>query len=630
MPNKSIEELLAIIRFGVDQVALEQVKRAAEAVEKGLLRDAAAAGEAKQQLTAARMEARKLQQVGTTLGMAGAAIMAPFLLAAREYRQSVGLSEEASRRWTTAQERLKDVQIRVGRETTEILVPLMEKGADLAEKFANLIERNPGLLKGILAVGGGLAAAGTVVTLIAQVQKLIANVQLLSMGSGVGGMVGKTAGALINPYTGIAAAVGLGAYATYSGIAQSQLGQARNMQAAPAQMATTVAYGLGHIFGGPELAAKWGKSIGELTGAIEKVDQATGDLSDTMEDTTASAMEIYLNYVRAERDAAAEFEQRRAEMVRSFNQQQAQELADFNRSRQQLMRDFYRSERQAEAAYYRNRTIAAQRYSVEVQRSEEDHQRRMRRLQQDYAATMEELIAEGDALGMVRATRDYERQRREADEEYQIAARRRSEDFAREMAEQAAQFAAARAQRLADMQQRLIDEREQFNIRRRLAQQQHRQQLADMQQQFNEERIKRRQAMIDQLRDLSEGLSTALRLWGSFTGSMIAALQRAAAEAGIPIKLPTRHAGGYTTDAAYRMQAGEFVLNRQTTSAAERLAGGRLDQDKILSLLAGSGGAGKTVVYYDQRHFNSRLSSEEIKEIRRGTEMMLGEVFGDA
>ena len=625
MKNLTEQELLAKLRFAVDQVTLEQAKKAVEAVDKGLIKTAMSTEDARRRLMAMRESAEKLQQVGSTLAMASAAIVAPLLLAVRSYNQYVGQGEATSRRWTESSERLKNAQIRIGRETTEAMLPLLDKGADLADKFAGLIERNPDLLKGLITVGFGLAGAGTVVTMIAQVQRLIATVQLLSMGSGAGGLMTKIGGSAALGAAGAAVGgIGLGVTG-YNAIAQATGRDSAGEILGKYQ--TSLAYMWGKMLGGPELAYKWGAAMGKLTGVLPDVAEETEKASSALSKTAQAQMRTYLNYAKAEREATAQYQQRQVELSKNYLQQQAQAQAEYNRNQSQAMRAFYVSEKQAESDYYRGRMQAARAFGVETARAEEDFQRDMQRMQEDNAQTMEDLIGKRDALGLVQATREYERQRRRAEEDYTVEAARRSEDFARQQAEQAAEFAAQREQRLAQFQQQMADNASAYQEQRRQAEQQYRQQQAELTRQYNEDRTKRRQAMIDQLRDLADGLAKERELRAQFTQAMLADLRAAMSSAGMAI--PTRHDGGYTGDGLYRMKRGEFVLRPDVTSAAERLAGKQLDQDSMLALLARGGGAGgNNYNYVDNRRFDSRLSSEDRKAIRRDLAIQLGEVFG--
>ncbi len=65
---------------------------------------------------------------------------------------------------------------------------------------------------------------------------------------------------------------------------------------------------------------------------------------------------------------------------------------------------------------------------VETQRMEEDHQRAMRLLWEDFQEQRADAIERRDARALIRAQRQYEKQRRRAEEDYQVSVRRRNED----------------------------------------------------------------------------------------------------------------------------------------------------------------------------------------------------------
>lgn len=629
MPLRLTEtELLAILKFSADQQEAERVKKTLDGVAGKLKETEKAADASRKKFVQMREQAEKLQQVGTMLGVAGAATLAPLLLASRTYLNSLSEGEKASSRYITAQERLKDVQIRIGRETTEVLAPLMEKGADLAEKFADLIEKNPDLLKGILAMGGGLAAAGTITTLIAQVQRLISNISLLKGGT-IAGTAATAGGIGLAASSAVIPGVGLG-LAGYQGLTQTEWGQKQGL-ADLGQYATVISYYLGKLVGKEN---EWAYSIGTLTGAIEKADDTTRKTvaSSPFDSVTNSQMKAYLSYQKSITQLDTQYLERRSTIIRNFNQQQAQELADFNRSQSRSMRDFYTSERQAEQDYYRNRLDIARSYNIETQRAEEDHQVEMRRLREDYNERAEDLIAQRDALGLIRETRAYEKDRRRADEDYQKEAARRNEDFAQQMSDLAEQFAIARAERLANFQQQMKDAKENFQIQRQREQAEYRQQLQDLETEYNKERKERREAFIEQLQDLAEGLTQERILRSKFTAAMLNDLKNAITEATNTNKekITNRDSGGYMYPGVYRNASGkrEFVLASNTVEAVERMAQRSLNQETILALMSRGGGSaflqGSGITYIDQRRMDSRLTSEDRRSIQQDTLEIIG------
>ena len=131
--------------------------------------------------------------------------------------------------------------------------------------------------------------------------------------------------------------------------------------------------------------------------------------------------------------------------------------------------------------------------------------------------------------------------------------------------------------------------------------------------------------MIDQLTDLIEGLNQERYLRQQFTNAMLADLQRAMGEAKTAAgsAAPGRLSGGYTWPGLFQMSEDgrrEFVLNGDTTQAAESLARGSLDQRSVLQMMAaGASGGGGSVVYQDQRRFDSRIHAEDRLEIQNDT-----------
>jgi hypothetical protein len=720
---ENIKELQARLRFVAEQGDLQKVKQATDQVEAGMKKIGGATDDANKRLMKMRENAEKLQQLGTTMGIAGAAILAPFLLAARTYTQQVGKSEETSRRWISANEKLNEAQIRIGRETAKILVPLLEKGADLADKFATFIEKNPRVLDAILAVGGGLAAGATVITLIAQAQRLIFLVSTLSGAGTVAGGAG-TAGILAG-LTPLLPAI-IAAVAAYYALNAIKIpGQQESAWAsgtrAGGEMLAGAAGGFGTLFGGKQLGNEWflatAKALGVLSDSAQDAAKSSKQAAGGIDDFTNAQLKAYLAYVKADQEAEQTYKQKRSDLIsnarqaeleaeRSYQKQRTdlisnasqvnleaekayqkersdlisnasqaaqRESEDFNRKRSQTLRDFYQSEQQSEADYYANRMKITRDASLEAARAEEDHQRELRNLQADHADRMNDLAASRDALGMVREMRAAEKARRASEETYQVEVRRKNQDLANTLGDNEAQFATQREQRFAQFQQQLADEDEQRKVdaqRRKedfdqqlleldnqykieaqkrnddFDQQlleldnQHKieaqkrsddlnKQLRDLADQFNQDRNQRRQACQLQLQDTADALSQERTLKAQYNAAMLADLRniynQALADTG-GSSLPSRDIGGYTSNGVYRMHNHEFVMTDKTTSVVEALAGGALDQDKLLSLLAGGTGGRGQLQYNDNRRIDSRLSSEDRRLINQDTLQILGDL----
>ena len=59
-------------------------------------------------------------------------------------------------------------------------------------------------------------------------------------------------------------------------------------------------------------------------------------------------------------------------------------------------------------------------------------------------------------------------------------------------------------------------------------------------------------------------------------------------------------------------QGREFVLNNQTTRAAENMMGGQLSQQRLLSGLGG----GRSISYHDYRRTDSSVSASDRRMLR--------------
>lgn len=421
----------------------------------------------------------KLDRIGGTFERFGRSILSPITGSIQSYLQSASPFDTVAIAWKQAQMDIQQSFMRIGAVATNELLPALRMAADLVAKIADLVERNPDLIKVGLMFGGSLVAIGGLAQLAGQITMLVGVTKALNIPALLGSM-GSAGSALINPYVGITALVSAGAVAGYSALSRTEFGEQRNLREAPRQLATIAAYYSGRygLFGSEERGRKWALAVGELTGAIEKHEEAARrDAQATQQQLDAfSAYEQaqrqridYEKQAQAERNQIiAEFAARRKEIERNYEESRRSLIAQYARDRLMAMRNFAQAERRAEEDYYRSRKQLAQNYQIDVQRAEEDHQRRMRQLREEHDERMQELIEDRDALGIIRERQSYEKRRREEEESYQIQAARRSEDFANQIREMETNFAIQRQRRLQDFQTQLAEMAEQH--RQRMAQ----------------------------------------------------------------------------------------------------------------------------------------------------------------
>jgi len=402
-------------------------------------------------------------------------------------------------------------------------------------------------------------------------------------------------------------------------------------------------------FGGPGTSAPGAAAAGGPTeDMVTAFREYLMEVRDVERDAAKERVAIVEEYDAQIVQTEAEYGQRRTDAVEAFAQQQAEAAADFAYTWQRTMRDFIASERQIEEDYYRQRAERAAAFGVEVQRAEEDHQREMRRMREDSEARQYDLIARRDALGLVRERRSYEVNRQRAEEDYQVQASRRSEDFARQMAEMDMQFAAARDRRLADFEQRRADAEEDFQRRRERELSHQQQTLAELDTALTDQKdllLQRKDEELtavdtntkEHLGSLEEEMARRIHGIDATMLTSYWAVQYAELNTINVTKrliewidrlngthwpsVPGMATGGYATSGIYRLgEVGrEFVLNADTTRAAETMARGSLDQQAIRGMLAGGGGRSSgQIVYQDRREFRfyGSLTNEERARIR--------------
>jgi hypothetical protein len=570
----------------------------------------------------------------------------------------------------------------------EDLANFAETVSRFAQQHPEAVKAAAILGGGTIVSGGLLIAVGQMMAGVSAISSLVKMMGGTALVSGLGSLVTGTtitsagigklllAGEAVAPAVPVLGGVAAGA-AGYNAIAEAKGWSDAGTIAG--QTLTVLAYKAGTLFG-PEKAAEWGASIGHLTGAIDNLSAKSDEAYNVI---SQAAVDAYIDYRKQERDAEEQYnrerseivrengqerveleranEQRRVDLVRDFERSQADTLRDFQRSQAQSMREMVRSEAQAEQDYYRQRLDATQDYQKDVQRAEEDHQRRMRDLQEDHALRVDELAANRDAMGLDREMRRYEKERKDAEEGYSVEAGRRSEDFAQRIAEMEQEFAAQRQRRMADYQQRRADEEAEYQYRRQMEQERLEQSLKDLDQehkvelaklteqqekklaefdrQYAEERNRRQTAFNDQLRDLNIALLGEQDLRNQYYQAMSIDLEywlksmNGHFGTNLP-GYPKRASGGYASYGLYwlgdRETGGrgldEFVLSGRSTQIAERLAGGRLSQERLIGLMVGGAGNGQ-IVYHDHRRIDGRVTASDRRWLRDDNEKQIRDMF---
>jgi hypothetical protein len=333
-------------------------------------------------------------------------------------------------------------------------------------------------------------------------------------------------------------------------------------------------------------------------------------------------------YVKQRAALETQYEKQRTETVAQYAKQRAEAEAAYDLNTSRSMRDFALSESQIEEDYFTKRTSAAATYGEDALRAEQDHLREMRKLLEDHNDRVEGFAATRDALGYAREMRDYERARRDAEEEYAIEQSRKNRDYARTLRDNEKQFARERAQRLAQFNLRMADDREDHDLKMAQMQADHDETMAKLAADHVDELAEQAKTYDDQIKMLEESFQARLRLLdASIFGDLVAVEATAAANtaafraymqaailsfAGIATPTPTnrRAGGGYADYGKYWLGEGgrEFVLDNKSTKLAEKSLGGQLSQERLMAAMLGSSRGG----YNDHRtlQFNGMTAAD--------------------
>jgi hypothetical protein len=457
-------------------------------------------------------------QVGSELTRISKAMIAPVA----EYTKFYGQTTAASARYLQAQKDIEQSTIRVGGTLAQTITPVLELGAKVAGSIADLFEKFPFLATSVASVAGLTFILGTALQTTGQVlmgamalKGLWASIKMGQAAQSAGATAaaaigGKTTvvaagGGLMTTITALLPAV-IAAVAAYIALNNIKLpGQKEAILPTAGgtfgKLLTIAASGAGNVFGGPETAAAWGKSVGELTGVIKKADDATKELAqDTL--LGQQATDAFIQSQQANNEAEQQLSKERSniveeagkeqaksedkyekartaivedeakkrtqsesaynaamdEILRSGTQGQAEEQASLLASRMQRLRDWALQESRTEEDYYASRTKALADANKQDRRAEEDHQRQMLQMRQEHNQRVGDLLDQQDAFGLLKENKSYELQRKNAEDNYNVEVRRRNEDLAQRLAEMDTQFALERSRRLEDQAQTLADE----------------------------------------------------------------------------------------------------------------------------------------------------------------------------
>lgn len=169
---------------------------------------------AKKRAEQLKNQMEKIQMVGNNMAIAGATVLAPFVMAANKYVTAMGDSEETSARMLETQKKWEQIQVRIGRVAAEQILPFLEKALDLADGIAAFAEAHPDAVKAAIAIGGSLVVVGGFLSVAATIVKTLSTVGLLAQTAGAFSAVGAS-GAVAGGGLSASISAGIAAAAPY-------------------------------------------------------------------------------------------------------------------------------------------------------------------------------------------------------------------------------------------------------------------------------------------------------------------------------------------------------------------------------------------------------------------------------
>lgn len=509
----------------------KQTTEAVADVDEKLIDVNRSAGDAAQQFNQMRETAERLMGLGVAIGGIGAAISGPLVLAARQYVDTVGEIEPTSRHITAAYDDIEDAQLRIGRVAAQTVLPVLEKIADLAEQAAQFAEDHPGAVQGALTIGGSLAAVGATMATVAGAMTTISNAGAILSKFGLVGGAAQAAGGAAGTAAAGGATAGIGAIlpALGAGLGGVGLGAGiynqflrpeggESAQTIFGQIAAMAAGGAGGLYGfvaslgdSARAAEEANRAFVGVSQALGLMDDKTADLIrstqgwqpgpiqqalDELRETLADPYNIRQQRLalvgRAEEFARAQAERdKRARDEVDAQTQYSQRLAEIESSgrdrRAELIKSRAASEAETEATYYSGRLKRMAQFGLEAERAEQDHQRNIANMRQSLSLTLEDAVANRDAIAARRAIRQFEIQRQQAEASYATQTERRSQDQAAALRDEEEAFTKQRETRLSSYDAQLADLEENERKQTQAAEDARRERLAAIEESYSAE-----------------------------------------------------------------------------------------------------------------------------------------------
>jgi hypothetical protein len=206
-----------------------------------------------------------------------------------------------------------------------------------------------------------------------------------------------------------------------------------------------------------------GTELGDEFG--ESLDKA-GKAAEEFEDTVVAAMD---GAVMAIDKLSKKYESDFLKAQTRLNQQLDKIDADFKRRREKMGLDLTHDLQDIERDSAESRLQTSRDFYNTEERERADHQLNMKRMEADYLMSLEDAVHERDARQVLSLRRKFAQDKKRANEDYNIAKKRRGEDFQLELAEIERQRVIRRNKRITQFNEEIVQLAEQEELKRKQA-----------------------------------------------------------------------------------------------------------------------------------------------------------------
>jgi len=403
----------------------------------------------------------KMNFVGQAMTSAGQGMTNTLMGAVNAYLATAGQYSQEAQKWNAVQKEMQNAYARIGAVAIDKLTPTLEIAADLLNELATFVEENPQLIGAIAGTATALTLGGQFVSGLAQLAMLKGSIDALitilgggaTAAAGTGGVVagGVSLGAIAiaaAPYV-IAGLLAVGGIALIVSAIKLYNVQNPAVPATPAEITKTAAavQSLSQPFGSdgtfdPYTGSKLHRGTNMY---LHRVPTFPLMPTPTYKPITLSASEITARQLAADdREKAqlltlqlskklqAETDNQKAlkDIEKKYADERVSIEAKSAAERTSILADLADQQKQAETAYRSQRAQIIRDGGVEIQRIEEDSQKRLEQMRKEHDGRVTDLTASRDALGLAKENRDFEAKKSEEVNNTNVEIKRRRDDLA--------------------------------------------------------------------------------------------------------------------------------------------------------------------------------------------------------